>query len=204
MAPEHVAHGVRASYGMTHVTPEHITAWERGVVLPSASELAALAAALWCSPGDLMGRPRTLFEHRLARGVAAEDVARVVGVPVDAYLEMERAGRWVGDRMQSARLGEFFQLPPGDLVAITGLQDELARLLVEAVTTRWQAHIKDIAKLTSIDKRDLKEPLRSIHQEYQSIMAATLGRSIGAAADEEGRRYLDSIVDRFWERFSEG
>ena len=34
MAPGHVAYGMRASYGMSHVSPDHITAWERGDAVP--------------------------------------------------------------------------------------------------------------------------------------------------------------------------
>lgn len=204
MAPGHVAYGMRASFGMTHVSPDHITAWERGAALPTANELTALAAALWCTPGELMGRPRTLLEHRLARGIAAEDVARATGLKLDAYHYMEENGRWTGDKQQSAKLGSFLKLPARDFVAVTGLEDELARLLTEAVSTRWQAHIRAIARLVSMERRDLQEPLRSMHQEYQALLAATLSRAGGAiASGEEGRRYLDKIVDHFWARLPE-
>lgn len=201
MAPGHVAYGMRASYGLTHITPEHITAWERGVALPTAAELTALAGALWCAPGELMGRPRTLLEHRLARGVAAEDVARTTGLRLDAYHHMEVTGRWTGDRRQSAKLGSLLDLPPRDFIVVTGLEDELAGLLTEAVSTRWQAHIRDIAKLVSMERRDLKEPLRALHQEYQTLMTATLSRAGGTTASgEAGRRYLEDIVGHFWDR----
>lgn len=204
MAPGHVAYGMRASYGMTYMTPEHITALERGVALPTANELTALAGALWCAPGELMGRPRTLLEHRLARGVAAEDVARATGVKLDAYLHMEETGRWAGDKRQSAELGSLLSLPPRDFVAVTGLEDELAGLLTEAVSTRWQAHIRAIARLVSMDRRALQEPLRAMQQEYQTLMAATLSRAGGdTASGEAGRRYVDDIVNHFWARLPE-
>jgi transcriptional regulator with XRE-family HTH domain len=203
MAVGHVADGMRVSYGMTHVTPHHVAAWERGEVVPTAGELTALAGTLWCSPGELMGRPRTLLEHRLARGVAAEDVARVTGLTLDAYRRMEETGRWTGDRRQAVKLGGLLNLPPRDLIAVTGLEDELAGLLTEAVSTRWQAHIRAIAKLVSMDRRDLQEPLRVMHQEYQTLLAATLSRAGGATASgEAGRRYLGAIVDRFWDRLA--
>ncbi|MDI3417416.1 helix-turn-helix domain-containing protein [Streptomyces luteolus] len=201
MAPGHVAYGMSASYGMTHITPDHITAWERGVAAPTAHELNALAGALWCSPGELMGRPRTLHEHRLARGIAADDIADATGLTREAYQQMEASGRWSGDAQQSAKLGGILGLAPRDLVAVTGLEEELARLLTEAVSTRWQAHIKDIAKLLSRDRRELKEPLRAMHDEYQTLMAATLMRaSSHSAAGEAGQVYLDKIVDHFWDR----
>ncbi|MER6612786.1 helix-turn-helix transcriptional regulator [Streptomyces xantholiticus] len=200
MAHGHVAYGMRASYGMTHITPDHIAAWERGAALPTADELTALAGALWCAPRELMGRPRTLREHRLARGLPLEDVARATGLGIDVYHYMEETGRWTGDSRQSVALGSVLQLPPRDFIAITGLQDELARLLTEAVSTRWQAHIRAIAGLVSMDRRDLKDPLRAMHQEYQTLMAATLSRAGGTTASgEDGRRYLDAIVDHFWD-----
>ncbi|MEU1484317.1 XRE family transcriptional regulator [Streptomyces sp. NPDC005752] len=201
MAHGHVAYGMRASFGTAYVTPEHVAAWEGGTALPSAGELAALAGALWCHPRELMGRPRTLREHRIAQGVAAEDVARGTGVPLDAYVRMEEAGRWSGDKRQSAKLGHVLRLPPRDFVAVTGLEGELARMLTEAVTTRWQAHVRSIAKLISVERKELNEPLDSMYHEYQALMAATLSRAGGSTASgEDGRRYLEEIVDHFWDR----
>ncbi|GGP63697.1 MULTISPECIES: XRE family transcriptional regulator [Streptomyces] len=201
MAPGHVAYGMRASFGTSHITPEHVIAWERGTHVPDAGELTALAGALWCRPSELMGHPGTLLEHRIARGVSAEDVARATGLSLDAYLSMEQAGHWAGDKRQSAKLGEVLGLPPRDFIAITRLEEELARLLTEAVSTRWQAHIRDIAKLVSMDRRDLKAPLQAMHQDYQALMAATLSRAGGSTASgEDGRRYVENIVDHFWSR----
>lgn len=201
MTPGHVAYGMRASYGTTHITPDHITAWERGTALPTASELTALAGALWCDPRELMGAPHTLREHRLARGLATEDVARATGLDLDAYHHMEETGQWTGDKRQSAKLGTLLNLPPRDFIAVTGLEGELARLLTEAVSTRWQAHIRAIAGLVSTDRRSLQAPLRDMHHEYQTLMAATLSRAGGTTASgENGRRYIDDIVNHFWAR----
>ncbi|WP_254666077.1 helix-turn-helix transcriptional regulator [Streptomyces sp. WMMB 322] len=203
MAPGHVAYGMRASYGMSHVSPDHVTAWERGDALPTANEVTALAGALWCHPGELMGRPRTLLEHRLARGMSAEDVARLIGLDLDTYRRMEETGRWTGDKRQTANLGSVLKLPPRDFIAVTGHEEELARLLTEAVSTRWQAHVRAIAKLVAIDRRELQGPLRDMQQEYQALMAATLGWASTNATGEEGRRYLEHIVEHFWERLPE-
>nr|WP_206322368.1 helix-turn-helix transcriptional regulator [Streptomyces sp. HNM0575] len=203
MAPGHVAYGMRASYGMSHVSPDHITAWERGEALPTANEVTALAGALWCGPGELMGRPRTLLEHRLARGVSAEDLARLIGLDIDAYRYMEETGRWTGDKRQSANLGSVLKLPPRDFIAVTGQEDELARLLTEAVSTRWQAHVRAIARLVAIDRRALQEPLRTMQHEYQALMAATLGRASSNSTADDGRRFLEDIVEHFWARIEE-
>lgn len=200
----HVAYGMRASYGMAHITPDHILAWESGDALPTAGELGALAGALWCSAEELMGRPRTLLEHRLARGKSAQDVARLIGIDLDAYRHMEENGRWTGDKRQSANLAGVLSLPPRDFIAITGFEDELARLLTEAVSTRWQAHVRAISKLTSLDKRELQGPLRDMQYEYEGLMAATLGRASSTSSGDEGRRFLENIVDEFWARFPEG
>ncbi len=200
MAPGHVAYGMRASYGMTYVTPDHVSAWERGVALPTLQELTALAGALWCAPGDLMGAPRTLREHRLARGMAPEDVAHAIGMGVGDYLRMEESGRWSGTALQAAQLGRALQLPVSAMVAVTGLEGQLAGLLVEAVSTRWQAHIRAVARLLSMEKRDLQEPLRVMHGEYQNLMARTLSRAGGTVTSgEEAKDYLDGIVQRFWQ-----
>lgn len=205
MAPGHVAYGMRASYGMSHITPDNVIAWERGAAVPTPGELTALAGALWCAPDELMGAPRTLLAHRLARGISAEDVARLIGIDLDAYRHMEETGRWTGDKRQSANLGSVLSLPPRDFVAITGLEDELARLLTEAVSTRWQAHVRAIARLVSMDRRELKEPLSAMHHEYQTLLAATLSRASGSVASgEDGRRYLEDIVEHFWSRIPEG
>jgi transcriptional regulator with XRE-family HTH domain len=200
MATGHVAYGMRASYGMSHVSPDHIVAWERGEALPTPNELTALAGALWCSPGELMGRPSTLLEHRLARGISAADVARLIGMDLDTYVYMEETGQWSGDKRQSANLGSVLRLPPRDFIAVTGYEEELARLLTEAVTTRWQAHIRAIAKVVAMDKRDLQEPLRAMQDEYHALLAATLGRASSNATGDEGRRYIEDIVSRFWDR----
>jgi transcriptional regulator with XRE-family HTH domain len=200
MAPGHVAYGMRASYGMGHVSPDHITAWERGDALPTANEVTALAGALWCHPGELMGRPRSLLEHRLARGFSAEDIARLIGMDLDTYRHMEETGRWTGDKRQAANLGSVLKLPPRDFIAVTGQEDELARLLTEAVSTRWQAHVRAIARLVAIDRRELQEPLRGMQDEYQALMAATLGRASSNSTADEGRRFIEDIVNHFWAR----
>jgi transcriptional regulator with XRE-family HTH domain len=200
MGPEHVAYGMRASFGLPYVTPDLVVAWERGAASPTSPELTALAGVLWCSPGELIDRPRTLREYRITRGLAPEDVARGVGLELLAYLRMEEHGEWRGTDRQSAALAELLDLSLADLVTVTGREARLAEHLRSAVTTRWQAYVRPVAKLVPLDRRLVQDTLQELHREYQGQMVATLSwggdsTSVGAA----GRDFLDRIVDRFWD-----
>ncbi|WP_251094983.1 XRE family transcriptional regulator [Streptomyces sp. Caat 7-52] len=199
MGPEHVAYGMRASYGMPYVTPDLVVAWERGTVTPSSPELTALAGALWCSPGELIGRPQTLREHRIARAVAPEDVAHAVGMELRAYLRAEESGQWRGNERQSAALAQTLDLALPDFVAVTGREAKLADLLHSAVTTRWQAYVRPVMKLAPLDKGVVEDVLQALHQDYQGHMAATLSWGGGSrSASESGQQFLDGIVENFW------
>ncbi|MFG2127523.1 XRE family transcriptional regulator [Streptomyces sp. NPDC048751] len=198
MGPEHVAHGLRSSYGLPYVTPDLVLAWERGATTPSSPELTALAGVLWCSPGELIGRPRTLREHRIARGLAPQDVARAVGCELGAYLRMEESERWRGGERQSAALAALLGLSVADLVTVSGRDAELADLLRGAVTTRWQGYVRPVGKVVPLERRLLAGVLQELHGIYQGHMAATLswgGTGDRGAAD---RDFLNEIVDRFW------
>ncbi|MFF4691504.1 helix-turn-helix domain-containing protein [Streptomyces sp. NPDC001307] len=199
MGPEHVAYGMRASYGLPYVTPDLVIAWERGAAAPSHPELTALAGVLWCSPGELLGRPQTLREHRIARAVAPEDVARAVDMDLRTYLRMEESGQWRGNERQSAALARVLDLAPPDFVAVTGREAKLAELLHSAVTTRWQAHVRPVAKLAPVDRSVLEAVLQELQEDYQGHMAATLSWGGGStSASESGREFLDRIVENFW------
>ncbi|WP_107304505.1 helix-turn-helix domain-containing protein [Streptomyces sp. FXJ1.172] len=199
MGPEHVAYGMRASYGLPYVTPDLVITWERGAAAPSGPELTALAGVLWCSPGELIGRPRTLREHRIARAVAAEDVAHAVGMDLPGYLRTEESGQWRGNERQSLALAEVLGLTLPDFVAVTGREDKLADLLHSAVTTRWQAYVRPVLKLAPLDRDVLEKVLQSLHQDYQGHMAATLSWGGGGrGASESGEEFLDRIVENFW------
>jgi len=201
MAHGHVAYGMRASYGLTHITPDTVASWERGLSAPSSAELTALAATLWCSPGDLMGAARTLREHRLAHGLAPEDVARQSGVELQAYLRMEETNTWRGNERQSQALARALRLAVPDFVEVTGRAEPLAELLRSAVTTRWQGYVRPVAKLLPVEKRHVEDALRQMHDDYQSRMARTLTWGSGAGSDasgEAGRDYLERVLEHFW------
>ncbi|WP_107486467.1 helix-turn-helix transcriptional regulator [Streptomyces sp. MUSC 14] len=201
MGPEHVAYGMRVSYGMPYVTPDLVISWERGTAVPSSPEVTALAGVLWCSPGELIGRPRTLREHRIARGLAGEDVARATGLEHRAYLRMEESDDWRGNERQSAALAEALQLSLPDFVAVTKREGKLTELLRSAVTTRWQAYVRPVGKLVPLDRKLLESALQRLHTDYQGQMVASLnwgGNSAADAAGDAGREFLDGIVERFW------
>ncbi|MHC3475291.1 helix-turn-helix domain-containing protein [Streptomyces sp. 7R007] len=201
MGPEHVAFGLRASYGLPYVTPDLVLAWERGLTSPTGPELTALAGVLWCSPGELIGRPRTLREHRIAHNLTPEDVARTVGLELLAYLHMEEHNTWRGTDRQSAALAELLDLSLPDFITVTGRDGKLAELLRSAVTARWQAYVRPVGKMVPLDRRLLEDALQQLHQDYQGQMVATLNWGGGGAADgssDAGRAYLDRVVDHFW------
>ncbi|MFD8235856.1 helix-turn-helix domain-containing protein [Streptomyces sp. NPDC059696] len=204
MAPEHVAHGMRISYGHPHITPDHVMAWERGAAAPSGSELTALAGVLWCSPAELIGRPRTLREHRIARCLAPEDVARTVGHDVHAYLRMEETDTWRGTERQAGALAELLGLTLPDFVSVTGRDAKLGGLLRSAATTRWQAYVRPVAKLVPLDRRFLEAALQGLHEDYQGHMAATLSWGGGRGdAGGAGQEFLDRIVEHFWTKLQD-
>ncbi|MFI8238671.1 helix-turn-helix domain-containing protein [Streptomyces sp. NPDC085866] len=199
MGPEHVAYGMRASYGMPYVTPDLVVAWERGIASPDNPELTALAGVLWCSPGELIGRPRTLREHRVAREIAPEDVAHALGMELSGYLRTEESGEWRGNERQSAALARVLELTLPDFVAVTGREKKLAELLHSAVTTRWQAYVRPVAKVAPLDRGVLEDVLQELHQDYQGHMAATLSWGGGSSdASESGQDFIDRIVENFW------
>ncbi|MEV5959777.1 helix-turn-helix transcriptional regulator [Streptomyces sp. NPDC051987] len=203
MGPEQVAHDLRASYGLPYVTPDLVRAWEQGATNPTSPELIALAGALWCTPGDLTDRPRTLREHRIARGLAPEDVAPAVGLDLGAYLAMEEDEGWQGTQRQSALLADTLRLSLPDFVTVTGKEERLAELLRNAVTTRWQACVRQVSKLLPLDKRLIEDTLRELHEDYQGRMTAALAWGnipTADAAETRGRDFLTEIVGHFWNK----
>ncbi|QES24544.1 transcriptional regulator [Streptomyces venezuelae] len=197
MAPGHVAYGLRAQYGM-FVDPETVVAWERGRLRPSEQELTALAGVLWCAPAELIAAATTLREHRLARALSAEELARRVGVAAHAYQRMEDEGRWRGTERQTATLAEVLGLGPRALITATGGDDSLAELLRDAATTRWQAYVKPAVKMVPLPKKTVESALQRLHAEYHARMAATSSWGASGATGDEGRVYLDEITGHFW------
>ncbi|GHF84552.1 DNA-binding protein [Streptomyces filamentosus] len=197
MAPGHVAYGLRAQYGLS-VTPDTVAAWERGTLAPTEQELTALAGVLWCSPADLIAAATTLREHRVARGLAPEELARLVGLSAHAYARMEDGDGWRGTDRQTAALAQVLGLGPRALLTATGGDERLAELLRDAATTRWQAYVKPVTRLLPLPKRVVEPVLARLHAEYHARMAATSSWGASGATGDEGRAYLEEIGDHFW------
>ncbi|MFF0437069.1 helix-turn-helix domain-containing protein [Streptomyces sp. NPDC004327] len=193
----HVAYGLRAQYGLL-VTPETVMAWERGRIAPTSQELTALAGVLWCSPAELLAAATTLREHRMARALAPEDLARRLGLDPAAYVRMEESGQWRGNERQTAALAEALGLGPRALLTATGGDEKLAALLRDGATTRWQAYVKPVVKLLPLPKRTVENALQRLHADYHARMAATSSWGASGATGDEGRTYLDGIMDHFW------
>ncbi|MFE7774581.1 helix-turn-helix domain-containing protein [Streptomyces sp. NPDC057445] len=198
MAPGHVSYGLQAQYGL-QITPDTVVAWERGLLAPSSQELTALAGVLWCAPGDLLGAARTLREHRIARAVTEEDLARRVGMDVSAYRRVEESNRWRGNERQTAALAVALSLSPRELLTATGRNDELADLLRSAATTRWQAYVRPVGKLLPMPKERLENVLQQLHADYQARMVTTSSWGDSGGSGEAGREFLERVVEHFWE-----
>ncbi|MBO8200197.1 helix-turn-helix domain-containing protein [Streptomyces smyrnaeus] len=200
LSPEDVAYGMRAAYGM-EIDARTVAAWEAGVAAPDEQQLSALAGALWCSAADLMGSPGTLREYRLALGVSPTDVAREIGMAPEEYAEVEETGVWAGDARQADALAGVLRLPVPALIEFTGRDEELARLLRKAATTRWQAHVAAVCELVPLPREYVAEGLRGLHAAYHSTTAASLGwgQPASASSRDAGREFLAEILAHFWQ-----
>ncbi|WP_258036713.1 helix-turn-helix domain-containing protein [Streptomyces sp. SM10] len=202
MAPGHVAYGLGAQYGM-RITAETVMAWERGTATPGERELMALAGVLWCAPGELLSAASTLRDHRLARDLALDEVARALGMTVAAYQKIEDSGRWRGNERQAVALCDALDMSAAQFLTATGRNEELAGLLTRAVTTRWQAYVRPVDRLVPLDRILVQDVLEQLHTDYQALMVSTLswnttGRDRAGTAGEEGREFLDRVVEEFW------
>ncbi|MGD9482253.1 helix-turn-helix transcriptional regulator [Streptomyces sp. TRM70308] len=203
MTPAHVAYGMWAAFGL-RVTPETIAAWELSEDSPDEKQLAALAGALWCSPGDLLGRPRTLHEYRLVRGTALSDVALRIGMPVAQYAEVERTGRWTGTDQQAATLAAVLGLSTRTHVELVGRDGKLADQLRSAAGSRWQAYVKPVCRLLpQVETATVERVLERLHDEFHQRSFSSLswidtGTETGSSSVDAGRRYLDRVTEHFW------
>ncbi|WP_461029165.1 helix-turn-helix domain-containing protein [Streptomyces sparsus] len=203
MTPAHVAYGMWAAFGL-RVTAESVAAWEHREGSPTEDELAALAGALWCAPADLMGAPRSLREHRLARGTAVADLAMRIGMPPARYREAERTGRWTGNERQTAALAEALGMSLRARTELTGGRRRLSELLRGAAGSRWQAYVRPLCRLLpELSRSQAESLLERLNDEFHRRSCSSLSwidtnsRTAHGSADA-GRVFLDEIEDHFW------
>ena len=193
---------------MPYATPDLVLAWEGGDLVPTSPELTALAGVLWCTPGELIGRPRTLREHRIARGLAPEDVAAALGLGLLPYLKLEEDREWRGTDRLTATLADFLRLSLPDVITLTGKEEQLAELLRGAVTTtRRQPYVRQLSKLIPLDKRLIEHTLDELHESYQAQLATTLSWGDFTATSriqKLGEDFLARIVTHFWNAAKKG
>ncbi|MFJ4923474.1 helix-turn-helix domain-containing protein [Streptomyces sp. NPDC088725] len=191
MAPGHVAYGLQAQYGLA-VTVDTVASWEHGLSAPSAREVNALAGVLWCSVGELLAQASTLREHRLARGMAPDELARRLGMDPASYVRMEESGQWRGSERQTEALATALVLTPRELLTATGRNEELAGVLREAATGRWQPHVRAVAKMLPLPRHHLEDVLEQLNADYRA--GSGMGAGPADAAD-----VLAGVTERFWE-----
>ncbi|MFI6288210.1 helix-turn-helix domain-containing protein [Streptomyces sp. NPDC051018] len=199
MTAGHVSYGLRAQYGL-HVRQDTILSWERGIGAPGDRELTALAGVLWCAPEDLVDAATTLEDHRLARELAADELARLIGMTPGAYARMEESGRWRGSERHTALLAEVLRLRPRELLRAIGRDGELAPLLRSAVKGRWQGYVRPVAKLVPMDRELITAVLEELHTAYR-VRTADAGPGWAQTAEDSeaaGREFLELVGDHFW------
>ncbi|MFJ3581829.1 transcriptional regulator [Streptomyces sp. NPDC090127] len=203
LTPEQVV-AAMAQLGVRRAA-QAVMSWEAGVVAPSEVELFALADALWCPVPELMAlQPRSLREHRLARGFSADRLAQRIGMDGHAYARAESEHRWTGSDRQTLFLADALGLEPADLLGVIGRAGELDDLLRQAVEGRWKQYTTPLARLVGAPERTVAQALRTLHQEYAAFneryMGHLVARSDTARLKEiatERAEWLRALSDRF-------
>ncbi|MFC1419946.1 helix-turn-helix domain-containing protein [Streptacidiphilus cavernicola] len=196
LSPAMVARAM-AAHGV-HPAPPQVIAWESGQLLPSETELTALARALWCLPGRLMGgRARSVRDHRLALDLPAEETARRLGLTPRVYAQLENEPRWTGDEDLTYLLAEVLRLGPYALVVATGRNEALQEALQRAVHGRWQPQARAVARLApTLERAAIEHALRTLSSEGQASTALWGG---DRQQDEEPPPGPEDLERRFWQ-----
>ncbi|MCX5015005.1 helix-turn-helix transcriptional regulator [Streptomyces sp. NBC_00555] len=205
---------VREQLGLTHgqvawavsafrghpLHPDVLLAWERGTEVPTTRQIDALAAALWCSPGDLLGEPATLLQCRTLLGLTVEQVATMVGMTRDRYAEAERRNRWRGSGRQTQALFEVLRPPPACFVDACGRTGQLRVLLREAVTGWWPNYVRPVAKIVPVAPAEIRGALEQLHLAYQRIDNHGRTGAGAEAVEREALAFLDRVDEQLWRR----
>jgi transcriptional regulator with XRE-family HTH domain len=188
------AHGV-------YPAPPQVIAWETGELLPSELELTALARALWCQPGRLMGgRASSVRDHRIALDLPQEEVARQLGLTPRVYAQLEGAAQWSGSEDLTYLLAQVLQLDPYALVVATGRNEELQAVLQRAANGRWQSQAKTVARLIpTLERERIEQVLRVLHDENQTATGLW-----GGDRQESESLGPEEMEQRFWALLATG
>ncbi|MFF0484686.1 helix-turn-helix domain-containing protein [Streptomyces sp. NPDC004435] len=193
-----VAWAVTAYRGES-VHPDTVAAWESGAVVPDGSQVKALAAALWCSPVQLVGEPTTLAQCRVVAGLDIGQVAREVGVTHDRWQRIERLDRWQGDAAQTAALLRTLRPPPAVFVAACGTTGRLRVALREAVTTWSPHHVVAVARIVPMPQSVIAQALERLHLVHQRLDHPAGGSQYDLAqAERRSAEFLDHIDRYLW------
>ncbi|MGW6537890.1 helix-turn-helix domain-containing protein [Streptomyces sp. NPDC055051] len=193
-----------AAYCGSPVHPELVRAWETGTATPENIHVKALAAALWCSPADLVGEATTLAQCRTVAGLTLNETAAALGITRDQWEKAERRNRWQGTPVQTQALLRTLCPPPPCFVAACGRSEQLRVLLREAVTTWWPTYVGPLARIVPLDPAVLRHVLERLHLTYQRWEGATGGRAQQAVkAEARAADFLEHIDQHLWQHLRE-
>ncbi|MFC9794048.1 XRE family transcriptional regulator [Streptomyces sp. NPDC127584] len=193
-----------AAYCGSPVHPDLVHAWEAGTATPENIHVKALAAALWCSPADLVGEAATLSQCRTVAGLTVNETAAALGITRGQWEKAERRNRWQGTPAQTQALLRTLCPPPPCFVAACGRTEQLRVLLREAVTTWWPAYVGPLTRIVPLDPAVLHHVLERLHLVYQRWEGATGGPADQAAqAEARAADFLEHIDHHLWDLLRE-
>ncbi|MFD4377012.1 XRE family transcriptional regulator [Streptomyces sp. NPDC058486] len=191
-----------AAYRGSPLHPDLVGAWEAGTAVPDSAQVQALAAALWCSPADLVGEATTLAQCRTVAGLTVNETATALGITRGRWEEAERRNRWQGTPAQTAALLRTLCPPPACFVAACGTAAQLRVLLREAVTTWWPHYVGPLTRIVPLDPAVLRHALERLHLVYQRLEGAT-GGPPRQAAEARAADFLERIDLYLWHQLRE-
>ncbi|MEU8777116.1 helix-turn-helix transcriptional regulator [Streptomyces sp. NPDC048606] len=189
-----------AAYRGEPVHPSTVQAWETGAAVPDDDLVKALAAALWCSPVDLVGEARTLTQCRTVAGLSLSETATALGLTRARWEAAERRNHWQGNAAQTAALLRTLRPQPACFVAACGTTGRLRVLLREAVTGWWPNYTGPVGRIVPLQPAVIRHSLERLHFAYQ-LLEGSVGASThaAAAADAEAADFLERIDLRLWD-----
>ncbi|MEV7616506.1 helix-turn-helix transcriptional regulator [Streptomyces sp. NPDC089799] len=195
-----VAYAIAAYQGKPF-PPALLEAWESGTVVPDDDEVKALAAALWCSPVDLVGEATTLAQCRTLAGLTMSRTAAELGMTRDRWEDAERRNRWRGTAAQTDALLRVLRPPPACFVAACGTSRQLKNLLREAVNGWWPNYVTAVAGIVPVEAAALRHALEQLHLYYQQL-EGSVGASSWAAASAEAQAadFVERIDLYLWQQ----